>query len=88
MNNENQHDKEIADIDFGDKWLNKRITTLMNSVSDSPNESIPKLSKGWKETIAAYRFFNNKNITTDKILSSHKKATLERIKSEELVSIA
>ena len=86
--NEHWHDKEVADIDFGDKRLNKRITTLMNSFSDAPSESIPKLSKGWKETIAAYRFFNNKNITADKILSSHKKTTLERIKSEELVLIA
>ena len=86
--NEHWHDKEVADIDFGDKRLNKRITTLMNSFSDSPSESIPKLSKGWKETIAAYRFFNNKNITADRILSSHKKSTLERIKSEELVLIA
>ena len=87
-NNENWHDKEVADIDFGYKRLNKRITNLMNSFSDSPSKSIPKLSKGWKETIAAYRFFNNKNITADKILSSHKKATLERIKAEELVLIA
>ena len=59
MNNkEYWHNKEVEDIDFGDKRLNKRITTLMNSFSDSPSESIPKLSKGWKETIAAYRFFN------------------------------
>ena len=64
------------------------MTTLMNSFSDSPSESIPKLTKEWKETIAAYRFFNNKNITVDKILSSHKEATLERIKIEKLVLIA
>ena len=29
--NEHWHDKEVADIDFGDKRLNKRITSLMNS---------------------------------------------------------
>ena len=75
--NEYWYNKEVQGIDFGDRRLNKRITTLMNSFSDSPSESIPKLTKGWKETIAAYRFFNNKNITADKILSSHKEATLE-----------
>ena len=46
--NEHWHDKEVADIDFGDKRLNKRITSLMNSFSDSPSESISKLSKGWR----------------------------------------
>ena len=61
------------------------MTVLMNSFSDSLSESIPKLTKGWKKTIAAYRFFNNKNIAADKILSSHKEATLDRIKAEKLV---
>jgi hypothetical protein len=45
-NNEYWHNKEVAGIDFGDKRLNKRITTLMNSFSDSPSESIPKLCIG------------------------------------------
>ena len=57
------HNQDVQGIDFCDRRLNKRMTTLMNSFSDSPNESIPKITKRWKETIAAYRFFNNKNIT-------------------------
>ena len=64
---------------MGDRRLNKRI----NSFSDSPSKSIAKLTKGWKKTMAAYRFFNNKNITRDKILSSHKEAFLNRIKEKK-----
>ena len=79
------HNKEVQGIDFGDIRLNKRITTLMNSFSDSPSGRIPKITKGWKETIAAYRFFNNKNITADKILLLYKEATLDKIKAENLV---
>ena len=60
----------------------------MNSFYDSPSESIPNSTKGWKKTISDYRFFNNKNITADKILSSHKEAILDRIKVEKLVLIA
>ena len=48
------------------------MTTLMNSFSNSPSESIAKITKAWKETIAVYRLFNNKNITADKILLSLK----------------
>ena len=40
------HNQDVQGIDFCDRRLNKRMTTLMNSFSDSPNESIPKLTKG------------------------------------------
>ena len=46
------------------------------------------LQKGGKNTTAvAYRFFNNKNITSDKMLSSHQEDTLESIKAKKLVLI-
>ena len=64
------------------------MTTLMNSFSDSSSESMPNLKKRWKEIIADYRFFNNKNIAADKILSSHKEAILDRIKAKKSVLIA
>lgn len=47
-----------------------------------PNKSILATGKSWNETIAAYRFFNHENITSQEILLPHKNATLERIKSE------
>jgi IS30 family transposase len=43
--------------------------------------------KSWKETIAAYRFLNNDNVTHDTILSSHRSSTFERIKQENIVLI-
>jgi hypothetical protein len=50
-------------------------------------KSIPASFKSWGETIAAYRFFNNGDVTDTKILASHQAATLERIKNERIVLI-
>jgi len=79
--------EETKTADFGDKRLNKRYGDLLNSLTDAPNESIPRACRSWKETIAAYRFFNHENITSTEILAPHRKATLDRIKNEKIVLI-
>lgn len=76
---------ESRSVDFGDKRLNKRYGDILNAFSTAPTKSIPGSCKSWKETIAAYRFFNNENVNTKKILSPHAEATLERIKKEKII---
>lgn len=44
-----------------------------------PLESIPVSCRGWAETKAAYRFFDNDKVTGDKILAPHRRATFERM---------
>lgn len=79
--------EETKEIHFGDKRLNKRFGDLLNTFSNSPNEGIPRACGGWKETIAAYRFFGHEKVTPEKILSPHAEVTLNRIKDEEVVLI-
>lgn len=79
--------EETQSANFGDKRLNKRYGHLLNSFASAPNKSIPGAFKSWKETIAAYRFFNNENVTSNEIISPHREATLERIKKEKVVLI-
>src|SRR5579872_6010037 len=79
--------EETRTANFGDKRLNKRYGDLLNSFASTPNKSIPASCKGWKETIAAYRFLNHKNVTAAEILRPHKDATLKRIKEEKVVLI-
>jgi hypothetical protein len=79
--------EETKSADFGDKRLNKRYGDLLNSFATSPNKSIPGSCKSWNETIAAYRFFNHKDITSSEILAPHRNATLERIRNEKIVLI-
>ena len=79
--------QETESANFGDKRLNKRYGSLLNSLSSSPNKSIPASCKGWGETIAAYRFFNHENVNEAGILAPHRKATLDRIRKEQIVLI-
>lgn len=72
---------------FSDDRLNKRYKKLLSSCAAAPNKSIPSTFKSWGETIAAYRFFNNEEVSEQEILSPHKNATIERIKKEPIVLI-
>lgn len=76
---------ETKSANFGDKRLNKRFGDLLDSFASSPDKSIPNSFKSWKETLAAYRFFNHPAISYSEILAPHKEATLERIKQEKVV---
>jgi len=77
--------EETRSANFGDVRLNKRFGEILNSFGSSPNKSIPGSMKSWTETIAAYRFLNNEDVDSNKILSPHTEATLERIKKEKIV---
>jgi Transposase Tn5 dimerisation domain/Transposase DNA-binding len=79
--------EESKAANFGDARLTKRFGNLLNSLMNAPNKSIVGACKSWSETIAAYRFFNHKNITETEILAPHQAATLERIKNEKIVLI-
>jgi len=74
-------EKECEASNFGDKRLSKRYKIIMECFSQSPQESIPASSRGWSETIAAYRFIHNPEVSFEKILAGHKQATLDRIES-------
>lgn len=70
---------------FGDKRLTTRFVKLLEGLNHKSEESIPAALDTWSETCAAYRFFSNKKVTPEKIFLPHKRATLERIKSEKVV---
>jgi hypothetical protein len=79
--------EETKTAHFTDERLNKRYASLLDSFTKSPDKSIPGACKTWKETLAAYRFFNHEDITPKEILAPHYEATLERIKKEKIVLI-
>ena len=69
----------MEQVDLGDKRLEARATNLLNNLGSKPLESIPVSCRGWAETKAAYRFFDNDKVTGDKILAPHRRATFERM---------
>ena len=78
-------ENEIKTVNFGDARIDSRVEKILNELGDKPSYSIPQACGGWGETIAAYRFFDNDKVNFDKVLDSHKQATLERIKEHKVV---
>lgn len=72
-------ESEMMGVDLGDKRLNRRAAKLLSELGRTPNENIPSSCRGWAETKAAYRFFNNDKVTSERILSPHREATLRRM---------
>lgn len=79
---------ETQSADFGDVRLDKRYKRLIADIYDRSRNSLPAACGGWKETLAAYRFFDNENVNLEGVLASHYDATLERISVSDVVLIA
>lgn len=77
--------EELSKADLGDKRLNQRYALLLKRFKNKPSLSIPGACKGWGETQAAYRFFNNPKVSKEVILAPHIEATKERMKSHPIV---
>ena len=76
---------EVLQADLGDRRLNKRLGKILEKLGASPTLSIPAATDSRAEMEAAYRFFDNDNVTPQKILQPHINATLERISQCERV---
>ena len=76
---------ELKAVSLGDKRLNKRLKQIVNKLSSSPKASIPEACGHWSETKATYRFFDNKAVKAEDILSAHIKKTQERCAKYETV---
>jgi len=77
--------EEMGSADFGDKRLNRRAHLALDQLWGKPTLSIPGACKGWAETMAAYRFFDNEKVTQEKVLLPHVKATWDRIRQHPVV---
>jgi hypothetical protein len=76
---------EMHNVELGDKRLNRRLERLLAALAERPTASIPAACGGWAETLAAYRFFDNDQITADKILEPHYARTRERMAEQPAV---
>jgi hypothetical protein len=85
----NQHwvDEELGAANFGDKRLNKRFIAMAKKFDQSPEQSIPKAFVDWSQVKATYRFFENEQVSAQKIHEPHFQQTLDRLKSRETVLI-
>lgn len=70
---------EMRFLELGDKRLAKRGKTIIEALAVDPAGSINAACRGWGDTQAAYRFFDNPNVEPEAILASHREATELRI---------
>ncbi len=51
--------KECGRAEFGDARLTQRLISLVDSLVEHPEKSLPEALGQWNATKAAYRFFDN-----------------------------
>jgi hypothetical protein len=73
---------EVADSNFADERLNRRLRVLVGALAADPRVSLPRSLDG-AGLEAAYRFFSNPRVTPEDILSAHVQATRKRCEAEE-----
>ena len=79
--------EELQGIDLGDKRLNRRSVRVIESLAANPEASVNAACGEWKETLAAYRLFNNPAVEPAKILAPHLDATRRRIGEHAVVLV-
>jgi len=77
--------EEMGSLELGDSRVNKRVAYVLSQLGDKPTPSIPAACRGWAETLAAYRLFDNDKVTMEKVLAAHEKATVERMRQQAVV---
>ena len=78
-------EEEMATVDLGDVRLDARVEVLLSTLGERPNLSIPAACGGRAEMTAAYRFFDNDNVTFEKVIAPHIARTQERVAQQEVV---
>lgn len=76
---------EVKGADLGDERLNRRLVQIVKRFGESPNLSIPAATTTRAEMEAAYRFFDNDKVSSQKILAPHAARTIERMAGEKVV---
>ena len=78
-------EKEFVNVDIGDKRLEKRLITIVKHFANNPYAQIPQAMESFGNAKGAYRFFDNKKVTVDKIINPHINETTKRIKGNKIV---
>ncbi|MDA8346273.1 MAG: IS4 family transposase [Thermaerobacter sp.] len=77
--------KECGRAELGDARLTQRLVRLTASLSENPESSVPVAAGSWASTKGAYRFFDNARVGPQRVLRSHRLATVDRIKGRPIV---
>jgi hypothetical protein len=80
--------EETRTLDLNDARLNARLREVLAQLGEHPTASIPAACGGHAEMTAAYRLFDNKNATFERILAPHTAVTRRRMAAQPTVVLA
>jgi hypothetical protein len=79
---------EMATAEFGDRRLSKRLVRIMDQLAAMPGQSFPAAAQDDAALEATYRFLSNGEVTPERILAPHLRATVQRITDAGIAIIA
>lgn len=78
-------DREFGTVRLLDNRLKNRLCTIVENFYNRPLANIPEACGSHASSKGAYRFFNNKKVTMDVILTPHVESTITRIRKYPVV---
>jgi hypothetical protein len=75
----------LGEAALGDRRLRERGVRILERMAAAPSASIPKQMGAWKDTKAAYRFFDHRAVTFEAVTTSHQQQTRDRARREPVV---
>ena len=78
-------EEEFSTLRVYDNRLKQRLYRIAQDFYNRPQANIPEACGSKVQTIGAYRFFKNKKVTMEVVLTAHTEATIERIKEHRVV---
>lgn len=76
---------EFVHLDLGDVRVDKSAKKIVKALAAQPGASITQAFETSSEVKSCYEFFHNGKVTAKKILKPHIEATLNRIRSEDVI---
>lgn len=68
---------EFGFAQLGDRRRNKRLVKIAQNLAAKPGGTLPQAFPDWAELKAAYRFFNQRGVTFQRVIEPHLARTLE-----------
>ena len=82
---QNWAEEELGTVRVYDNRLKQRLYRIAQDFYNRPQANIPEACGGKAQTVGAYRFFQNKKMSMEIVLTAHAEAAVERIKQHRVV---
>jgi len=74
-----QYNKFLPELDCGDSRINKRAKSVIDSITLSPNKTIPHAMGNWADTKGCYRLLSSDKLTTKSLIKSNLNITCKNL---------